>query len=78
MRTALQHHRRRLRAAHQRNLRAQGLMDCPSCEGTGEIDVTRDCSPSEATGGLSELTGQVRCDRCEGKGVVSATPAARM
>lgn len=46
-------------------------MTCPSCDGTGEIDVTRECRPSEASGGLSELTGVIVCAACGGSGEVA-------
>lgn len=42
---------------------------CPECAGTGEIQLTREVTPSEATGGLSVLTGSAPCPSCSGAGV---------
>lgn len=41
---------------------------CHLCDGTGEVEVTRDCTPSEDTGGMSELSGFVLCEHCNGTG----------
>lgn len=35
--------------------------DCGLCNGRGEYDESRPCSPSEATGGMSEETRTVGC-----------------
>jgi DnaJ-class molecular chaperone len=44
------------------------LEKCGVCDGTGEIEVTRDCTPTEDTGGMSQLTGTVVCPHCHGMG----------
>ncbi len=45
-------------------------MTCPSCNGTGEYEVVAPVTPSEETGGLSELHGWKPCDTCNGTGQV--------
>lgn len=43
---------------------------CPYCGGTGEIELTRGVSPSEDTGGMSEVHGYQTCKHCGGYGRV--------
>jgi hypothetical protein len=50
------------------------MADCHICDGTGEMEISVPCSPSEATGGMSELTGQQPCEACGGSGREPADP----
>lgn len=43
---------------------------CESCQGRGEYDVSAPCSPSEETGGMSEIHGVQKCPDCSGDGWV--------
>lgn len=51
-----------------KGLDAEEPMDCEACNGTGEVEFVVECSPSEATGGMSELSGIKPCDVCNGLG----------
>ncbi len=42
---------------------------CARCGGTVEMEVSRDVTPSEDTGGMSEATGYLPCGHCQGTGV---------
>lgn len=50
--------------------------ECRYCDGLGEIEVSRDCTPSEDTGGMSELHGTAPCEHCHGSGRGAATQGA--
>jgi DnaJ-class molecular chaperone len=43
---------------------------CPSCDGSGEIEITRPCRPTEETGGMSEESKWIECSTCSGWGVI--------
>lgn len=48
-------------------------MDCPRCDGKGEIEIVIDCRPTEDTGGMSESSKWVECDLCHGTGIEPAS-----
>jgi hypothetical protein len=41
---------------------------CEHCDGKGAIEITRDVSPSEDTGGMAEESTWVTCETCGGDG----------
>jgi DnaJ-class molecular chaperone len=41
---------------------------CHLCDGVGELDIRRDVSPTEETGGMGEVTGSIVCTHCLGSG----------
>ena len=43
---------------------------CRACNGLGEVEVVRDVTPSEDTGGMSVVTGSVTCEACGGTGIM--------
>jgi DnaJ-class molecular chaperone len=49
------------------------MNECPSCDGRGEIEITRPCLPTEDTGGMSEESKWIECETCGGYGVVTPT-----